>query len=470
MSESPMFKRAFVRGLNAELVRRGVAKYPSKEASDYASDFVADASGMPDPVSQADAVTEKIAEALCENLVKAGQELCKQAGNKYDTSLSKTASASTPADVALADTWALMQKAAAETGSLSEGAKHPNTMANAAKTNDEAALEQARRPEGYANLGEKGVGNYERKGQGAVGTEEKHPEAPKATGHGTNSITENTAKMGSLAAIIRKVANSEGSLMQPGGDQNTLSAAATSNAEAAQELSRRPEGYAHMGEKGVGKTEMKIPSGAVVGREQPHPEPGGIGESAPGDNSIIDQTKNAFDQLFEATAQDVVGYLPEKMAENSKIAHVRSMMGLDTHERGAYLRDLYTGLNARKEASAAVHDHYIKTASARQSKTAAARPVAKTAGTDELPPALRKKIEEKVESTDAKPSGGGGFGKGKHEEPSSSEKPMKHEPMAEAKPFAGKETVEEEVKEHGKDAVKSASLTSLRSALERLNA
>jgi len=463
MSESPMFKRAFVRGLNAELTRRSVALYPSKEAADYAADFVADHSGMPDPLSQPDGVTFKVAEALCENLVKASQELCKQAGNKYDSALSKTAAASDPSETAYTDSWALMQKAAAETGSLSEGEKHPNTMSNAAKDNGEAALEQKRRPEGYAHLGERGVGGYEDKGKGAVGTEEKHPEAPKATGHGSNSATENTSKMGSLARILRKVANNEGSLMQSGADQNTLSAAASSNAEAAQELSRRPEGYAHMGERGVGKTEMKVPSGAVVGREQPHPEPGGIGETAPGDNSIIEQTKNAFDQLFEATAQDVVGYLPEKMDEQHKIAHVRSMMGLESSERGAYLRDLYVGLNAKKEAAALVHNHYMKTAAARETRSAAARPAAKTAGTDELPPALRKKIEEKVES--------------KHEEPSMDEKPMKHEPMYEAKPFAGKETVEEEVKEHGKDAVKdmgkkasASSLTSLRSALARLNA
>jgi len=467
MSESPMFKRAFVRGLNAELSRRGVALYPSKEAADYAADYVADHSGMPDPISEQSAVTHKIAEALCENLVQASRELCKQAGNQYDAGLSKTAAATDPTDTAYADTWALMQKSAAETGSLSEGEKHPNTMANAAKTNGEAALEQSRRPESYAHLGERGVGNYADKGKGSVGVESKHPEAPSATGRGSNSATENTAKMGSLARILRKVANTEGSLMQPGADQNTLTAAAASNAEAAQELSRRPEGYAHMGERGVGKTEMKIPQGAVVGREQPHSED--IGATAPGDNSIIEQTKNAFDQLFESTARDVVGYLPERMHENHKVAHVRSMMGLEASERGEYLRDLYVGLNATKEAGM-VQSHYMKTASSREGRSTAARQSAKTAGTDELPPALRKKIEAKVE-------GKGSLFESPHETPEMDEKPMKHEPKSEAKPFAGKETFEEEAKEHGKAAVKdmgknasTSSLTTLRQALARLNA
>jgi len=467
MSESPMFKRAYVRGLNAELSRRGVALYPSKEAAAYAADYVADHSGMPDPRTNPEAITDKVAEALCENLVQASRELCKQANNRYDANVTKTAAATSPADAAAADAWALMEKAAAETGSLSEGEKHPNTMGNAAQNNNEAALEERRRPEGYAHLGERGVGNYEGKGKGTVGTEEKHPEAPKATGHGTNSVIENTSKTSSLAAIVRKVANSEGSLMQPGADQNTLSAAATSNAEAAQELNRRPEDYAHMGERGVGKTDMKIPSGAVVGREQPHPEPRGIGESPPGDNSIIEQTKNAFDQLFEATASDVVGYLPEKMPEATKVAHVRAMMGLETAERGSYLRDLYTQLDSRKEAAALVQDHYLKTASERQAKTAGSQPAALDKEAGELPPALRAHMKQKGDGKDPK--------KDSHESPSHGETPMKHEPMDSAKPFAGKETVEEEIKEHGpgvagKMAAAAPSLSSLRAALSRINA
>jgi len=52
---------------------------------------------------------------------------------------------------------------------------------------------------------------------------------------------------------------------------------------------------------------------------------------------------------------------------------------------------------------------------------------------------------------------------------------MKHEPMDSAKPFAGKETVEEEIKEHGpgvagKMAAAAPSLSSLRAALSRINA
>ena len=39
---STLFNRAYVRGLNAELVRTGAIQYPTKEAADHAADYVAD--------------------------------------------------------------------------------------------------------------------------------------------------------------------------------------------------------------------------------------------------------------------------------------------------------------------------------------------------------------------------------------------------------------------------------------------
>lgn len=446
MSESPLFKRAFVRGLNAELTRNGVTLYPSKEAADYAADFVADNVDMPNPVTDASAVTEKVAFALCETLVKVSQELCASAGNVYDAGLSKTAAAADPEEVALADAWSLMEKAAAETGSLSQGGDAPNTLGAAAKDNAEAALEINRRPEEYAHLGERGMGGYENKGKGSVGVEEKSPVAPKATGHGTNSAMENTSKQAGLAGIVRKAASEMGSLMTPGQDQNTLSAAAAHNGEAALEMKRRPEGYAHMGEDAVGQTRMHVPPGAVVGREMRHPE--APPTTPAGSNSIIAATKSAFEQLFEDTASDVIGYLPEKMPEQHKVAHIRSMMGLESDERADYLRDMYVTLGTKKEAAALVHEHYLKTAAV------------KTAGMENLPPALREKAMEKKEK--AKPFAG----KETPEEEAAEHKMMMHE-----KGESKKEEKEEHEKgEKGEKEASARTLSSLRQALSRLNA
>jgi hypothetical protein len=133
----------------------------------------------------------------------------------------------------------------------------------------------------------------------------------------------------------------------------------------------------------------------------------------------------------------VVKYLPEKMPDNTKVAHVRAMMGLDTDSRAAYLRDMYTALGAKKEASELVATHYTKTAAE------------KAAGMENLPPALRENAEK--------------MRGGKSEEKSESK-------SEEAKPFEGKETPAEEALEHKELLDKSASLNDLRAALARLNA
>jgi hypothetical protein len=366
MSNSPLFKRAFVRGLNAQLIREGVVVYPSKEAADASADYIADKSGMPDPYFNGEQLDIKVASYLCDNLIKAAEYQCEQAGNQYSPVVTKTAQETTPVAVAGADAWALMQKSAAETGSLIQGGDAPNDLPAAASDNAEAALEAQRRPENYANLGEQGVGNWSGKGEGTVGTEQRAPEGPGATDSGSNSVTEQTAKSGSFQDIIRRVARKHaadtGSLITGGGNPNDLPSAAVDNAEAAQELNRRPEGYASMGVRGVGGTDFDIPQGAVVGRESPHPLSPGATDS--GSNSLIDQTKNAFDRLFTQTAEKVVPYLPERMPENQKVAHVRAMMGLDVPERAGYLETLYASMGSKKEAAASVRDHFRKSAEA----------------------------------------------------------------------------------------------------------
>ena len=419
MANSPLFKRAFVRGLNSELVRTGAVVYPSKEAADHAADHVADNSGMPDPLSHGAAITTKVASALCDHLIQASQHLCKEAGNKYNPQVTKTAQATDPPTTARQEAWALMEKAAAETGSLMEGGDNPNDQPAASSSNAEAALEAARRPENYANLGEEGVGNYERKGQGNVGTEEKHPEKPKATEDGTNSVIENTAKHGSLASIIQKVAaGSTGALIDGGDVPNDMPAAvkgnaqAPGNAEAALEAARRPENYANKGEDGVGRSDMVPGTNSQVGSEQAHPLAPKATDSGKTNVPIEhimgsdggSKKASAFNQLFEETAQTVVPYLPERMEEPQKVAHVRAMMGLADEQRASYLRDLYNTLGSEKNASELVHDHFLKTAAQKEAE-AASSPKAPDAGAEklggELPPALKANMKGKKDSKES---------------------------------------------------------------------
>lgn len=407
MSDSPLFKRAFVRGLNAELMRQGVVHFPTKEAADHAADYVAD-NFCPDPINQGADITLKVAHTLCTQLDAAGQHFCKAAGDKYLPSLNKVASATDPEELALQEAWQLMQKAAAETGSIYEGGDAPNDMPAASSENAEAALESSRRPENYANLGESGVGDMERKGEGAVGTEEKHPEAPKATDGGGNSATEHS-KTGadSLASIVRKVAEM-GAMLEPGKNKNDMPAAAAHNAEAALEQSRRPENYANKGEAGVGRSDMVPDAVHQIGKEQPHPE--APAATASGKMNVpLEHTKSAFDQLFELTARDVVGYLPENMSDTQKVAHIRANMGLETEKRAEYLHGMWETL-APSNADA-VRSHYLKTAEARQKLAEDEMegkefPFKKKDDDDDesasksLPPALKEKMEESDDDDD----------------------------------------------------------------------
>jgi hypothetical protein len=448
--------------------------FASKEAADYCADYVADNSGMPDPQSEGDSITKQASLELCNALITASNEIRTKTGSYSDT-FNKTAAAADPVAVANSDAWAIMQKCAAETGSLIQGGDKPNDEPAAAQNNAEAALDNHLRPQNYANLGERGVGGYERKGQGHVGTEEKHPIAPRATEGGTNSLIENSSKHGSmempppaglgggapggapeglgggapggmptegmtggdqgldpqvlqgieiglrlaaenpeqaaqlLAAhdaeaggapgaeaggpvppphhapeaeapppphpgaeepkqasfeeIVKKIASGTGTLIQGGDHPNTLSSAAAHNNEAAHEQKLRPEGYANMGERGVGNTAFKAPAGAIVGSEQKHPlAPKATGH---GSNSVTEfGHKSAYDQLFEQAASQVVPYLPTGMADNQKVAHVRAAMGLNREEQADYLQTLYTNLGAEKTAAEGVKTHFLKAASA----------------------------------------------------------------------------------------------------------
>ena len=470
---STLFKRAFVRGLNVELVRNGTVRYPTKEAADHVADFVADNSGMSDPIEDSDGLTKEAAVSLCQALIGASRELSEHVS--FNDVFAKTASAADPVDVANHDAWDIMEKCAAETGSIIQGGDHPNDLPAAAEDNGEAGLEINQRPENYANLGEHGVGNYERKGQGHVGTEETHPEAPHATDHQGNSLTEMSGKhanfggpagapgemygehedahggmpeegiegseegvspelikglelglrlsaedpesaaqllaahdqeqeeqvatsggfpaggggappMGhpameppppeglpkqaSFADVIRKMAMDTGTLARGGASSNTLSDAATYNGEAALELHNRPEGYANVGVRGVGNSVMNPTAAQRIGTEQPHPlAPGATGHTS---NSITEFGKSAFDQVFQSTATQIVPFLPTKMDDNTKVAHVRAAMGLTRAEQGQYLEDLYSSLGAEKTAAYSVNQQFVKSAQ----ETAANKPVA----------------------------------------------------------------------------------------------
>jgi hypothetical protein len=411
-----LFKRAFARGVNDELIRHGLARYASKEAADEMADAVGDqmpAEPAAEPVSpetaaEVAATLVDAANKLVEETQGAGlTESPEQQGMMPEEAALKTSASADLPTRAHDQAYLCMVKAAEETkraeGSTIEGGDKGNSPTGAAAA--ETQMENKNRPESYANVGVQGVGNTSSgagRGTGVVGDEQPQPVKPGESPSGSNSVI-TQSKMGSLAEIIRKVAmakHAEGSTIEGGDKGNQLAGAPA--AETQLEARQRPEGYA---EQSRGTTELKIPQGANVGIEQAHPiQPGAspAGSTPPGSaNSIVEQSKTSeadpFLVLFKKTAEEVASYLPNNLPDEEKIGHIRHMMGMTGEERTQYVAmiakeagatdDQAVGL-AAKHAEAHNRRRYDGN-SGRQDRTSTNQ---KTA---ELPPALQAAIDKK---------------------------------------------------------------------------
>lgn len=337
---STLFNRAYVRGLNAELVRNGAIQYPTKEAADHAADYVADHSGMPDVYETPGDVTLKVAGDLCTLLVRASETLCKQAGY-VDQGLSKTAASVHPEDLAAQEAFSLMQKVAYEN-------ETPNTPQEAAQNDAAARLDQHNRPEGYANTG---VGGGEDKGKGSLGVEQPAERGDRVEGS-------NSAEEHSKAAMARAVDRlKQASGLPYYGQPNTPQAAAQHTDSAKLDQHNRPAGYAHKGVKGVGKTDVKPSGSAILGKE----EHAHRGDRVGGSNSVTPLAKSAM-VAFDKTAAATIAFLPNEMQDAEKVAHINAMLPLSAGGRAKYLERMYVAYGLDKTAAARIADAFRKKA------------------------------------------------------------------------------------------------------------
>jgi len=420
-----LFKRAYVRGVNDELIRLGYVRYPTKLAADEIADAVGDQM-QEDPAAALGAagpeeagppagepVSPETAAEVAATLVDAANKLVEETSGaglapegEMPAPAEEELKTSAAQDLNSRAAWqaeALMYKSAEETklalGSTIEGGDKGNFMQESPF--GETVMENSNRPEGKYVLG---VGNTTYPvGEGAVGTEEAHPEGPSESPAGSNSVIEQS-KMGmTLRNIIRKVASEgmRGSTYR-GGDTggNSLAHAAAITGEGQLEAKQRPEGYA-MGARGQGWG--SVPSSAVVGTEQPHPHQ--PGETPGGSNSITSASKvgavDPFIALFQKTANEVASFLPGNMPEEQKIAHIRQMMGMTDTERNEYIGIMHKTAGATDDQAVEVAVKHAECARDRHRYESAyghkredrRRSNMKTGG--ELPPALAAAIAKK---------------------------------------------------------------------------
>lgn len=331
MTQSPLYKRAFVRGLNTQLMQAGTIGYATKEAADYAADFVADHVAMPDPYFEGKSLTMKVASDLCIALVRASEFINSKTGGA-SAALSKQASAIDPHAQASVDAKAILEKIAMEDydqggmgGGSGAGASGTNTLSAAAEHSTQAELDLRNRPEGYANTG---VGNYIDKGKGSMGVEETAQRSDPAEG-GTNSVIQNS-KVGSEA--LRKAAASGGG--RTGTAPNTLSNAAGHSTQAELDEKNRPAGYAV---SGVGNTSVTATGSAVIGAEsskKPSAKPGATGTNS------VNTPKTAAERHLERTAALIVPFLPSNLTDAQKVAHIRACDPLTVPQQISYVSKL----------------------------------------------------------------------------------------------------------------------------------
>lgn len=305
MTDSNLFKRAFTRGLNDQLVREGVLQYPSKLASDQAADYIADHSGMPCPATDGPNLSLKIAGELCDLLKQASDALCKEAGH-YDSGLSKTAAAVDHVTAATTSALELMQKVASET-------EKENTIEQAALHDGGARLELENRSPEYANTG---VGGALPGNEGEVGAE-------RPVGEHGDKLATAVHRLRTASALPAGV-NAHA--------PNTLPAAAKHDGGAALDMKNRPVGYAQ------NRPTATAPAAAQVGTEH----------------------KVAFDR----TAALVLPYLSDKLSDREKVAHIQAMTYLDPMEQATYLNNMYVAYGADKTASLNYAQEFYKQASA----------------------------------------------------------------------------------------------------------
>jgi len=387
-----LFKRAAVRGMAHELVRRNLVNFPSKVAMDEVADAVADASPMPEVAEEGGHSPEDVA-AIAQKLIAIGHALQEQAGIGPDAGappgapplpkipegggpppdeaveaakaaayILKEASYTPVEDLASNAAIACMEKAAAEVsqktaspqGALMHGGDAQNTPAAAAKNDSVAALDQKQRPQGQYH---DGAGNTALEtAKGEIGHQGAPTVSPSNSPSGTNSVNSDAHKSAALLGLraqLKQAASTLIGVASPASTKNKETDAAKSDSVAALDLKNRaPEAY-HVG---VGNTNIGEDAAARVGKEQVHPK--APSNSPSGSNSVTQASKLSSDEaytlLFNKCAEDVLSSLPASYSDEQKVAAVKAMMGLDRDGRQAYITEAHktaAETSAKKESS-----------------------------------------------------------------------------------------------------------------------
>lgn len=336
-----LFKRAYAHGTMKALIDTGAVKVANEELAAELADEASE--GLPEePVGE---VAPEATAELAANLVQLSNSLQESAGNAAQAAEAVAGGASEGAEEASEAKEAAFKRAArlflrklgegsTITGDRPEQQNDPSTSTNA-----ESKMDQAQRPENYANVGEDGVGMQQDAGKGKVGDEEKvqGPGMGPVAQEGSNSATE---QVGMKSASIRNLIHA--ATMRKKADM-TVGVGTTppdaTTGEGTLDAKNRPggEGYANKGVNGVGQTDMRVPAGARVGDETPRADQDV--KAGGGTNTVIQETKvgedEAFMRQFKAIGAKYASRFPFYFDQHQKVAAVQYLMSMPPADREA---------------------------------------------------------------------------------------------------------------------------------------
>ena len=315
-----LYARAYVRGLNADLVAAGSVVYPTKIAMDIAADAVADnlLQGV-DFLGLRGGVPTKLAMDAVDGLLQISDDLCKQAGG-YAPQLNKVAGEANAFEVARYEAFELLKQAEAaaanpqKTEPVSTGTDKNPAATNSAPNSSETgvAVDAPAKADGADGVPSSAVEGTEH----AIG------------GHGT---TPANAKIASFARRL------------------TAKIAATSaeNPKTIEAIPATADSATGVPSKIVAKKDgaKGVPASAVEGQESA-------------------QKTASFLARVEKVATAAIPYLPGDLPEYAQLAHVRALSKLGSAEdQGKYLFLMYNAYGMPEDKAVGFADEYVKRAS-----------------------------------------------------------------------------------------------------------
>jgi len=304
-----LFKRAHVRGINFELIRRGLISYPNEKIADETSDAVAD--NIPDPaamqggmppemqgaepgmpeITPESGLTEDEAANVIQQLADVAEEIAQKTGSVKNAALQKLAASVDYEQAAYAHAINVMEKAAEEFGGppmAGDGTSNPEEMMAG-----EGEVDADTNPSDE-KVGPQGTTDLDT-GAGAVGAERPQESTP-----GPTDVT--PGEVAKLSMLLRKLSQADGQA------QGTAPGSGGTDSVGRQELQTNltMSGVA----PSMGTTTQ--PSGPMIGEQKENPAVQGTSPATPGEVAKLSSALiTALTNLSKAGGELPPGLFPE---------------------------------------------------------------------------------------------------------------------------------------------------------------